>query len=142
MKHLFQLTRKNNWFTSGRWKFTARIFWNNRVSQKHTTFWVEATDLVGFPSDSDGKSIYLQCRRPGFDPWVRKIPWRRKWQPTPSTVAWKIPWMEETGGLESMQSQRVRHDWATSPLPSPYWFSKHSQPICIPSFCTYRFFPQ
>ena len=24
-----------------------------------------------------------QCRRPGFDPWVRKIPWRRKWQPTP-----------------------------------------------------------
>ena len=25
----------------------------------------------------------LQCRRPGFDPWVRKIPWRREWQPTP-----------------------------------------------------------
>ena len=25
----------------------------------------------------------LQCRRPGFDTWVRKIPWRRKWQPTP-----------------------------------------------------------
>ena len=27
--------------------------------------------------------ICLQCRRPGFDPWVRKIPWRREWQPTP-----------------------------------------------------------
>ena len=25
----------------------------------------------------------LQCGRPGFDPWVWKIPWRRKWQPTP-----------------------------------------------------------
>ena len=25
----------------------------------------------------------LQCRRPGFDTWVEKIPWRRKWQPTP-----------------------------------------------------------
>ena len=25
----------------------------------------------------------LRCRRPGFDPWVRKIPWRREWQPTP-----------------------------------------------------------
>ena len=24
-----------------------------------------------------------QCRRPGSDPWVQKIPWRRKWQPTP-----------------------------------------------------------
>ena len=27
--------------------------------------------------------ICLQCRRPGFKPWVRKIPWRRNWQPTP-----------------------------------------------------------
>ena len=27
--------------------------------------------------------ICLQCRRLGFDPLVRKIPWRRKWQPTP-----------------------------------------------------------
>ena len=25
----------------------------------------------------------LQCRRPGFDPWVGKIPWRREWLPTP-----------------------------------------------------------
>ena len=25
----------------------------------------------------------LQCRRPGFDPWVGKIPWRSKWQLTP-----------------------------------------------------------
>ena len=28
-------------------------------------------------------SVCLQCRRPGFDPWVGKILWRRKWQPTP-----------------------------------------------------------
>ena len=27
--------------------------------------------------------ICLQCRRPDFNPWVRKIPWRREWQPTP-----------------------------------------------------------
>ena len=26
---------------------------------------------------------HLQCGRPGFDPWVGKIPWRRAWQPTP-----------------------------------------------------------
>ena len=26
---------------------------------------------------------YRKCRRFGFIPWVRKIPWRRKWQPTP-----------------------------------------------------------
>ena len=31
-----------------------------------------------------------------------------------STLAWKIPWMEEPGGLQSMGSLRVWHDWATS----------------------------
>ena len=34
--------------------------------------------------------------------------------PHSSPLAWKIPWMEEPGGLQSMGSQRVRHDWATS----------------------------
>ena len=28
------------------------------------------------------QNICLQCRRPEFNPWVRKIPWRRAWQPT------------------------------------------------------------
>ena len=31
-----------------------------------------------------------------------------------STLAWRIPWTEETGRLQSMGSQRVRHDWVTS----------------------------
>ena len=31
-----------------------------------------------------------------------------------STLAWKIPWTEEPGGLQSMRSLRVGHDWATS----------------------------
>ena len=31
-----------------------------------------------------------------------------------STVAWKLPWTEEPGRLQSMESRRVRHDWATS----------------------------
>ena len=30
-----------------------------------------------------------------------------------SILAWRIPWTEETGGLQSMGLQRVRHDWAT-----------------------------
>ena len=34
--------------------------------------------------------------------------------PHSSTLAWKIPWMEKPGGLQSMGSLRVRHDWATS----------------------------
>ena len=34
--------------------------------------------------------------------------------PHSSTLAWKIPWMEEPGGIQSMGLLRVRHDWATS----------------------------
>ena len=39
----------------------------------------------GFPVGSGGKESACQYRRHkrcGFDPWVRKIPWRRAWQPT------------------------------------------------------------
>ena len=34
--------------------------------------------------------------------------------PHSSTLAWKIPWMEKSGGLQSMGSLIARHDWATS----------------------------
>ena len=39
---------------------------------------------------------------------------RRKWQPTPVLLPGKVPWTEEPGGLQSMGSLGVRHDWATS----------------------------
>ena len=41
---------------------------------------------VGFPGGTSGKESTCQCRRckrHGFHPWIRKIPWRRVWQPTP-----------------------------------------------------------
>ena len=40
----------------------------------------------GFPGGASGKEPTCQCRslrRHEFDPWIRKSPWRRKWQPTP-----------------------------------------------------------
>ena len=40
----------------------------------------------GFPGAASGKEPACQCRkckRSRFNPWVGKIPWRRKWQPTP-----------------------------------------------------------
>ena len=40
-----------------------------------------------------------------FDPWVGKIPWRRKCQPTPVFLLGKISWTEEPGGLQCMGSQ-------------------------------------
>ena len=35
---------------------------------------------------SQQQRICLQCRRPGFDPWVGRIPWRRAWQPIPVSL--------------------------------------------------------
>ena len=150
--------------------------------------------IWGFPGGSAGKEPICQCRRRKrcrFDPFVGKIPWKRKWQLTPvflpgkshgqrslvgyspwgrreldttqwlnnnivaiqgcidfpggasgkephcqemqetwvgslggedpleedtathsSTLAWEIPWTEESGGLQSIGSQRARHNWA------------------------------
>ena len=45
--------------------------------------WPSWRGCYGLPWWLRGKESACQCRRRGFDPWVRKIPWRRKWQPTP-----------------------------------------------------------
>ena len=44
--------------------------------------------------------------------WGKKM--EQAMAPYSSTLAWKIPWTEEPGRLQSMGSLRVRHDWATS----------------------------
>jgi len=132
-------------------------------------FWVCGR---GFPGSSSGKEPDCQCRsykRCMFDPWLGKIPWSRKWQPTAvflpgkshrqwnltdhspqghresdtteahthavcgkpfefdgfarrsgekemaahsSVLAWKILGTAEPGGLPSMGSHRVGHDWS------------------------------
>ena len=46
----------------------------------------------------------------GLDPWIGRM---RAWQRTPVFLPGESPWTEETGGLQSMGSQRVRYDWAT-----------------------------
>ena len=61
--------------------------------------------LCDISSPTTGKESACQCRRPrrpGFDPCIEKIPWRRKWQPTPvflpgeshgqSSLAGYSPW--------------------------------------------------
>ena len=49
--------------------------------------------------------------------WVWPLGWedpREKGKATHASIlAWRIPWTEEPGGLQSMGLQRVRHDWAT-----------------------------
>ena len=48
------------------------------------------------------KEICLQCVRPRFDPWVRKIPWRRAWQCTSVFLPGESPGQrEKPEGLQS-----------------------------------------
>ena len=53
----------------------------------------------------------LAMQETGFDPWVGKIPWRRKWQLTPVYIPGKFHGhRREPGGLQSMGSQIVRNN--------------------------------
>ena len=47
-------------------------------------------DTMGLSRWQSGKEFACQCRRYRFNPWVRKIPWSRKWQPTPVFVPGKF----------------------------------------------------
>ena len=62
--------------------------------------------------------ICLQCGRPGFNPWVRMIAWRRIWQPTPVLLPGKFHGWRSLVGYSSWDC-RVGHNWATSLI---HWF--------------------
>ena len=81
--------------------------------------------LQGFPGGSDG-TVCLQFRRRGFNPQVRKIPWRKKWQLTPVFLPGKShgqrslvgysPW----GRRESDTTEQLTHT------------------LCLQCFCNFR----
>ena len=70
--------------------------------------------LQDFPGGARGKEPAYQCRRHkrhGFNPWVGKKDLLEEEMATHSSIlAWRIPWTEEPGGLQSTESQRVGHD--------------------------------
>ena len=41
--------------------------------------------------------------------WIGKIPWKRKWQPTPSILVWRIPWTEKPGGVHGVHGVHEVH---------------------------------
>ena len=53
------------------------------ISIPHPQLLQRGTRHCGLPRWFSGKELAWQCRRHRFDPWIRKIPWRMKWQPTP-----------------------------------------------------------
>ena len=68
--------------------------------------------MCGLPSGKDSACQCSRCKRLRFDPWVRKIPLKEEVATHSSFLAWRIPWTEEPGGLQSMGVQAVKHDRA------------------------------
>ena len=68
--------------------------------------------MEGFPGDWQLR-ICLQRRRPRSDPWLGKIPWRRGMASRSTILTWRILWTGKPGGLQSIRSQRVGHEWVT-----------------------------
>ena len=58
--------------------------------------------------------LCLQCGRPGFDPWVGKIPWSMEWLPILVYLPGESLGQRSLVGLQSMGSQRIRHNWMTN----------------------------
>ena len=67
---------------TGRWILNH---WTTRKVSVLVIILSQPTPSEGFPGGTIVKNPLAnsRCKRSGFDPWIGKIPWRRKWQPTP-----------------------------------------------------------
>ena len=103
------------------------------LDHRHLKGWNVHHVYVGFPWWFSGKRIWLPNRRCGFDPWVGKIPWRMKWQPTPEFLPGKSHGQRSLAGYSPWDHKRVRHNWATKQqqyvcVYISYWFCLSGEP--------------
>ena len=80
--------------------------------------------------------ICLQCRGPGFDPWLGKIPWRRELLPTPVFSPGEFHGQRSLAGYTPWGC-RVGHNWVTNTFtfPSVYIFNI-TKILTVPEACT------
>ena len=67
---------------------------------------------MGFPCGSVVKNLPIK-QEMHVQSLGQEDPQERKMATHSSILAWRIPWTEDPGGLQSMESQRVEHDLAT-----------------------------
>ena len=90
----------------------------------------------GFPGGARGKDPACwrrRCERCRFDSWVGKIPWRRKWQPTPVCLPGKSHGQRSLVGYRPRGPKRVGHNLVMKPttnLPFLNIFSLSEQYVC------------
>ena len=91
-----------------------------------------------------GKESACQCRRHSFNPRVRKIPWRREWQPTPvflpqefhgqKSLAGYSPWDHKMVGHNLARPTRQQQLWAIAwtCFQVVIWSNRKAHPVCLP----------
>ena len=84
-----------------------------QLSDFHFTTSLQCSRGYRFPWWVSGKELTCQCNRHGFDPWVRKIPWRRKWQPTPVFFPGKFHGQRSLAGYSPWGLKRIRYNLVT-----------------------------
>ena len=103
----------------------------------HRVVWFHLCIFDSFPGGSCGKESVCQCRRHkrhGFDPWVGKIPWKRKWQPTPVFLP---------GKFHGQRSLVGYNPWGHKDR--PYWMTEHAcigTPIVLSRIISSEWDPQ
>ena len=84
-----------------------------RLSDWTEVNWASIIVLLGLPRWQGAKESSCQCRRHGFDSWVGKSRWRRKWLPTPVFLPGKSHGPMSLAGYSQWCHKRVRHDLVT-----------------------------
>ena len=74
------------------------------------------------------KKPACQCRINGLDPWIWKIPWRRKWQPTPIFLPGKSHGPRSLAGYGSWGQKTIRHSLVTK------WQQQQIFTLFLPKF--------
>ena len=93
---------------------------------------MEYTHIHGLPWWLRWYSVCLQCET-GVQSQRREDPLEKAVAPHSRTLAWKTPWTEEPGGLQSTGSLRVGHGWATALSPSHIHILTHEQSRISPT---------
>ena len=112
------------------------LYWNGLTN--HLSTWTlklrspkqrGSSPKPGLPWRLSGKQSACWCRRHGFNPWVGKIPWKRKWQPTPVFLLGESHGQRSLAGYGPWGRKRVGHtEWLNNNSPKqinkPNWIEK------------------
>ena len=91
----------------------GKVVWYSHLFKNFPLFVVMDTVNQDFPGGSDGKASAYNAGDAGSSHGSGRSPEEGNGIHS-STLDWKIPWTEKHGGLQSMGSQRVRHNWVFS----------------------------